>query len=153
MSSRLRGRTSASWTRTVGPASDATRSASSTSRVTCFPGSRNLEIAPGSRAPAPWLAEVRRTLGIDEFHDTEINKLSGGQRRRVCILRALQMEAKVLLLDEPTTGLDDHLASCVRRALRDLADRGCAVVVATHEEAISAAADRAIALRGRRTIL
>ena len=110
-------------------------------------------LAPGSLAPAPWLAEVRRNLGIDEFHDTEINKLSGGQRRRVCILRALQMEAKVLLLDEPTTGLDDHLASCVRRALRDLADRGCAVVVATHEEAISAAADRAIALRGRRTIL
>ena len=110
-------------------------------------------LAPGSLAPAPWLAEVRRNLGIDEFHNTEINKLSGGQRRRVCILRALQMEAKVLLLDEPTTGLDDHLASCVRRALRDLADRGCAVVVATHEEAISAAADRAIALRGRRTIL
>ena len=76
----------------------------------------NLEIAPGSRAPAPWLAEVR-------------------------------------LLDEPTTGLDDHLASCVRRALRGLADRGCAVVVATHEEATSAVAERAIALRGRRTIL
>ena len=87
------------------------------------------------------------------MHDTEINKLSGGQRRRVCILRALQMEAKVLLLDEPTTGLDDHLASCVRRALRDLADRGCAVVVATHEEATSAVADRTVALRGRRTIL
>ena len=100
----------------------------------------------------PWLS-VNENLGIHDLHDTEINKLSGGQRRRVCILRALQMEAKVLLLDEPTTGLDDHLASCVRRALRDLADRGCAVVVATHEEATSAAADRAIALRGRRTIL
>ena len=84
----------------------------------------NLDIGPDPRAPAPWLAEVRRNLGIDDFHDTEINKLSGGQRRRVCILRALQMEAEVLLLDEPTTGLDDHLASCVRRALRDLADRG-----------------------------
>ena len=113
----------------------------------------NLEIGPDPRAPAPWLAEARRNLGIDDFHDTEINKLSGGQRRRVCILRALQMEAEVLLLDEPTTGLDDHLAFCVRRALRDLADRGCAVVVATHEEATSAAADRAFALRGRRTIL
>ena len=41
----------------------------------------NLEIGPGSRAPAPWLAEVRRNLGIDEFHDTEINKLSGSGRQ------------------------------------------------------------------------
>ena len=113
----------------------------------------NLEVGPTPRAPASWLTEVKRNLGVDDFQNTEINKLSGGQRRRVCILRALQMEAEVLLLDEPTTGLDDHLAFCVRRALRDLADRGSAVVVATHEEATAAVADRAVALCGRRTIL
>ena len=112
---------------------------------------RSVQLTAASRVSS--VNEVLDAVGLSEKADSRLSRLSGGQRRRVCILRALQMEAEVLLLDEPTTGLDDHLASCVRRALRDLADRGCAVVVATHEEATSAAADRAIALRGRRTIL
>lgn len=97
-----------------------------------------------------WTESVGRDLGINLFSNTSTNKLSGGQRRRVCLLRALQSGPEVLLLDEPTTGLDDALSVLVREALRSAAHRGAAVLVATHDAATVAAADRAAVLTEKR---
>lgn len=52
------------------------------------------------------VATVLQRLGLDRMHGRALSTLSGGERQRACIARALVQEAEVLLLDEPTVGLD-----------------------------------------------
>ena len=59
--------------------------------------------------------------------------LSGGQKQRVAIARALAMDPKVILLDEPTSALDPELVGEVLAVIRDLADGGMTMVMATHQ--------------------
>jgi polar amino acid transport system ATP-binding protein len=61
------------------------------------------------------------------------DRLSGGQQQRVAIVRALAMEPDVLLLDEVTSALDPVLVAEVLDAVRDLAEQGMTMVIATHE--------------------
>lgn len=60
-------------------------------------------------------------------------ELSGGQRQRVLIAQALAREAELLLLDEPTVGLDLAAGRAIRAVLRAEADRGATVVEVTHD--------------------
>jgi peptide/nickel transport system ATP-binding protein len=77
-------------------------------------------------------------------------QLSGGQQRRVAIGRALSRQPALLLLDEPTAGLDNLLRNELGELLRTLArDRGMAIVLACHdEELVDAIADRVCTVRG-----
>ena len=61
------------------------------------------------------------------------DRLSGGQQQRVAIVRALAMDPMVLLLDEITSALDPELVSEVLGIVRDLADEGMTMLLATHE--------------------
>ncbi len=77
---------------------------------------------------------VLRQLNIDDsLHGRLASTLSGGERRRVAIARALVREPRLLLFDEPDTGLDSNnireLASAVRQLV---ADQACGVVIVTH---------------------
>ena len=60
-------------------------------------------------------------------------QLSGGQKQRVAIARALALDPKVILLDEPTSALDPELVGEVLAVIRDLADGGMTMVMATHQ--------------------
>jgi ABC-type polar amino acid transport system ATPase subunit len=60
-------------------------------------------------------------------------ELSGGQQQRVAIARALALQPKLLLFDEPTSALDPELVGEVLEVMRDLANEGRTMVVATHE--------------------
>jgi polar amino acid transport system ATP-binding protein len=61
------------------------------------------------------------------------NKLSGGQNQRAAIVRALMPEPELLLLDEVTSALDPELVGEVLSVIRDLAERGMTMLLATHE--------------------
>ena len=61
------------------------------------------------------------------------DRLSGGQQQRVAIVRALAMEPKLMLLDEITSALDPELVSEVLNIVRDLAEQGMTMLLATHE--------------------
>ena len=75
--------------------------------------------------------------GLDESYlDREARELSGGERMRVAIARALARDPAALLLDEPTSALDGVAAAGVERLMGDLAARGLAVVLVTHDEAL-----------------
>ena len=92
------------------------------------------------------IAELFRSLAIDEFAARIPGELSVGQRQRVAIARALAQPAAVVLVDEPTSHQDADHAAAIVAALAAAAARGAAVLVATHDERVIGAADDVIDL-------
>ena len=72
-------------------------------------------------------------VGLYEKRKQYPDSLSGGQQQRVAIVRALAMRPKLLLLDEITSALDPELVAEVLNIVRELADEGMTMLVATHE--------------------
>jgi ABC-type multidrug transport system ATPase subunit len=79
--------------------------------------------------------QVLDELGLAAHADTRVDKLSGGQQRRLSIGFELLTRTSLLMLDEPTSGLDPALSYDVMRLLRRLADEGRQVLVTTHDTA------------------
>uniref|UniRef100_UPI00056764F4 ATP-binding cassette domain-containing protein n=1 Tax=Mycobacterium genavense TaxID=36812 RepID=UPI00056764F4 len=78
------------------------------------------------------VAQVLEELELTKHADTRVDKLSGGQRKRASVALELLTGPSLLLLDEPTTGLDPALDRQVMMMLRQLADAGRVVLVVTH---------------------
>ena len=74
-----------------------------------------------------------RRIGLEDKAKDYPDRLSGGQQQRVAIVRALAMEPRLLLLDEITSALDPELVAEVLNIVRDLAQEGMTIVMATHE--------------------
>nr|WP_238431513.1 ABC transporter ATP-binding protein [Streptomyces cavernae] len=89
-----------------------------------------LKEMPAEDSPAAVERAVER-VGLHDRIDTKLRTLSGGMIRRVGIAQAIVNDPKVLLLDEPTAGLDPEQRVEFRRLLRELGER-CTVVVSTH---------------------
>lgn len=70
--------------------------------------------------------------------------LSGGEARRITLARAIFARPDILLADEPTSDLDAETAAMVMAGLTALAERGCSLIVATHDHALAARMDRTI---------
>jgi len=77
--------------------------------------------------------ELLVRFGLEAKADEYPDRLSGGQQQRVAIVRALAMQPDILLLDEVTSALDPVLVAEVLDAVRELADEGMTMVIATHE--------------------
>ena len=67
-----------------------------------------------------------------EFRERQIGELSGGQRKRVFLARALAQEGQVILLDEPFTGVDVQTEDAIITLLREMRDEGRVMLVSTH---------------------
>ena len=92
------------------------------------------------------IAQILEELELSEHAATRIDKLSGGQRKRVSVALELLTGPSLLVLDEPTTGLDPALDRAVMAMLRRLADAGRVVVVVTHSLAFLDACDQVLLL-------
>jgi ABC-2 type transport system ATP-binding protein len=94
-------------------------------------------------------AEVRRVLdlvGLTDRTGTRLRALSGGQRRRVALAQALIGDPAVLILDEPTTGLDPEQRASLRAVLSALG-RTSTVLIATHQtDDVAALCDRVVVM-------
>lgn len=74
-----------------------------------------------------------RRFGLEEKAEQYPDRLSGGQQQRVAIVRALAMQPDLLLLDEITSALDPELVAEVLAVIRELAESGMTMIIATHE--------------------
>ena len=100
---------------------------------------RNVTLAPMkvlglSRAEAAaQAAELLDRFGLGEKRADYPDRLSGGQQQRVAIVRALAMRPRLMLLDEVTSALDPELVADVLDVIRELAEGGMTMLIATHE--------------------
>lgn len=76
--------------------------------------------------------ELLHFFGLTEKADTQVEKLSGGMKRRLAIARALINRPELLILDEPTTGLDPQARHMVWQKLRSLKEQGVTLILTTH---------------------
>jgi polar amino acid transport system ATP-binding protein len=77
--------------------------------------------------------ELLARLGLADKRGEYPDRLSGGQQQRVAIIRALAMQPGLLLLDEVTSALDPELVAEVLAVIRELAEEGMTMLIATHE--------------------
>jgi len=77
--------------------------------------------------------ELLERFGLRDKADNYPDSLSGGQQQRVAIVRALAMRPELMLLDEVTSALDPELVAEVLEVIRELADAGMTMLIATHE--------------------
>lgn len=98
------------------------------------PERRTRELARSAR-------DILNRLGVGERATHFPDRLSGGERQRVAFARALLLQPGVVMADEPTASLDRGTADALIAMLRTLVDDGYAVLVASHDEGLIAAAD------------
>jgi lipooligosaccharide transport system ATP-binding protein len=102
-----------------------------------FPVIRNLTTYARYFRIPPTEAEkrARRLLGfmqLEDKADVQIEELSGGMKRRLIMARALINEPRLLILDEPTTGLDPQARHLIWEQIRDLRRNGATIILSTH---------------------
>ncbi|WP_367947900.1 zinc ABC transporter ATP-binding protein AztA [Rathayibacter sp. VKM Ac-2858] len=106
-------------------------------------------VGPGLRAE---VAAAMERLEITALAGEPFAVLSGGQRQRALLAQGLARGADLLLLDEPTTGLDAASAERIREILRSEAERGVTVACVSHDPAVIALADRVVQLAEGRLV-
>lgn len=88
-------------------------------------------------------------VGMVDFRHRQIGELSGGQRKRVFLARALAQDGKVILLDEPFTGVDVQTEDAIIELLRGLRDEGRVMLVSTHNlGSVPEFCDRTVLVKG-----
>jgi lipoprotein-releasing system ATP-binding protein len=104
-----------------------------------------------NRPPAETTARLRElaeSVGIAHRLDHRIQDISGGERQRTAICRALMNSPRLLLADEPTGALDENTGDTVFALLRTLVrERGVTIVLATHERRFAEQCDRMLRVR------
>jgi ABC-type Mn2+/Zn2+ transport system ATPase subunit len=114
----------------------------------------------GSLSRLPWWRRPGRTeraragrelraVGMEQLADAPFGELSGGQQQRVLIARALVQDARLLLLDEPFTGVDEPNTGRLLELFDRLAAEGRGLLIATHDVDQTHAWDLVLCLNGR----
>lgn len=88
-------------------------------------------------------------VNIGDFRRRQIGELSGGQKKRVFLARAIAQEAQVILLDEPFTGVDVQTEQAIIALLKDMRDEGRVMLVSTHDlGSVPEYCDRVVMVKG-----
>lgn len=99
----------------------------------------NLEVAMRprrKRTNAPTVADALDRVGLAGREKEQVHRLSGGEQQRVALARLIVKQPALVLADEPTGALDHDNTTLVVDILRTMSEDGCAVVIATHNDAV-----------------
>jgi zinc/manganese transport system ATP-binding protein len=107
-------------------------------------------LRPLGRLDRQVIAENIGALGLQGLERRRLGSLSGGQRQRALVAQGLARRADLLVLDEPTVGLDDDALALIASAIGSEVARGAAVVLATHDPASLDSAHRVVRLENGR---
>jgi polar amino acid transport system ATP-binding protein len=120
---------------------------------------RNITLAPrealklGRKTAEDQALSLLERFGLADRKDEYPDRLSGGQQQRVAIVRALAMRPSIMLLDEVTSALDPELVAEVLNVIKELANEGMTMLIATHEMGFARdIADRVCFLEGGRIL-
>lgn len=91
-------------------------------------------------------------LGLAELADRQLGELSGGQRQRALVARGLCQQADLTLVDEPTAAADQASTAVIHQVLREVADDGRTVVLASHDPSAREIADSTVVLAEGRIV-
>ncbi|HEY9038261.1 MAG TPA: manganese/iron ABC transporter ATP-binding protein [Roseovarius sp.] len=95
------------------------------------------------------VANALARVGMSDFRKRQIGELSGGQRKRVFLARSLAQDGRVILLDEPFTGVDVKTEEQIIALLRELRDEGRVMLVSTHNlGSVPEFCDRTVLVKG-----
>ena len=101
------------------------------------------------RADHEAVEEALSRVGMSEYRQRQIGELSGGQRKRVFLARALAQDGQVILLDEPFTGVDVKTEEQIVELLKELRDEGRVMLVSTHNlGSVPEFCDRTVLVKG-----
>jgi len=104
-----------------------------------------------SAADRAAVTQALARVGMSDFRTRQIGELSGGQRKRVFLARALAQDGRVILLDEPFTGVDVQTEDSIIALLREMRDEGRVMLVSTHNlGSVPEFCDRTILVKGPR---
>jgi len=122
--------------------------------VSLLSAAENVEVAlraagRSRRHAGPAAREALSRVGLEAHADQLVEELSGGQQQRTAIARALSLEPRLLIADEPTAELDPASRVLVLSQLLEVTDRGGTLVLATHDAEVAASCHRALDLSGR----
>ena len=95
------------------------------------------------------VAEAIERTSIGHLMHRHLNDLSGGERQRVLVAQGLAQDHRILLLDEPLTGIDLPTAQAIDTLIHEETTRGCTVVMTTHDLSEAQIADHVLLLAGR----
>lgn len=95
------------------------------------------------------VAHAMERTGITHLANRHLHQLSGGERQRVFVAQGLAQDHDLMLLDEPLTGIDLTTARAIDDVIHDELDRGCTVVMTTHDLSEARVADYVLLLSGR----
>ena len=113
-------------------------------------GPQNLKLPPDEVERR--VSHALETVGLSSRRSDSPFTLSGGQRRLCALAGILAMEPRILVLDEPTAGLDPRGRAMLRRVLADLSEQGITLVQVTHSMEDAARSDRVVALDQSRLV-
>jgi putative ABC transport system ATP-binding protein len=119
--------------------------------VSLLTAAENIEVAlraagrPTAGAAAAAVAALAQ-LGLESHAGQLVEELSGGQQQRVAVARALALEPRLLICDEPTAELDPAARAVVLARIFDVPARGGSLVIATHDPEVAERCDRTLDL-------
>lgn len=93
--------------------------------------------------------EAMARAGVDGFSYRHLQDLSGGQRQRVFVAQGLAQDHDLLLLDEPLTGIDLPTAQAIDAVIHDERERGCTIILTTHDLSEARVADHVVLVGGK----
>lgn len=96
---------------------------------------------------SPYIHELLEKLGIEAIKHKYADEISGGQRQRAAVARALVNKPKILFADEPTGNLDSHNSRTIYEMFKALSHEGTTIIVATHDKELAHFATKIIEVK------